>query len=241
MVASRSHSRSHSNRESPTAQLTSDAKSMGHPAIYRASTARPSQPVAAPRRSAMVPGEVSDRERVREEERLRERTMMVPSMPIAIPSSGRKSPLHKLPFKLMSAKRRTRTMSTASLDVLDGDAVSTGGSNNCLPYAHTSLQPNTVLNSPASSVRSPTPTASPPVRDPQNATAQWRDQEEQELRDSGRIRRRRPGVTFDVCFEDSPMAGDRPRTRSKMKGTPRMSSQSLPDQLNTDNSSDDDD
>jgi len=70
---------------------------------------------------------------------------------------------------------------------------------------------------------------------------QWRDQEETELRESGRVRRRRPGVTFDVGFDESPMAGDRPRPRSKMKGTPRFKSNKLPTEQYSDDSSDEDD
>jgi len=71
----------------------------------------------------MVPGGVSDHERVRERERIeRQRDRNAPTAPVPIPS-GRRSPMQKLPFKLLSAKKRVRTVSSASLDVLDGEMV----------------------------------------------------------------------------------------------------------------------
>ncbi|KAF8509280.1 hypothetical protein JB92DRAFT_542897 [Gautieria morchelliformis] len=111
-----------------------------------------------------------------------------PSPPKSKPSASAplprpKSPKIFSPFKLFS--KRHRTVSSASLDVLDGTAA------------------NTVMNSPASSMRADTPGVppSPPLRDAILATQEWRNKEATELFVSGRKRRHRPGVTFD-CPED---------------------------------------
>lgn len=143
---------------------------------------------------------------------------------VSIPNSGRRSP--KMSLKLFQ-RRRERTVSLASVEALDGMTIST------------------VMNSPASSVRSPTPGASPPQRDPKEATLVWRDLEERELIVSGRSRRRRPGVTFDIALEDSPMAGDKPRPSKTRNATPRSTPRPLPARLSdeeddSDDSDDDD-
>ncbi|KAF9652875.1 hypothetical protein BDM02DRAFT_3183218 [Thelephora ganbajun] len=80
------------------------------------------------------------------------------------------------PWKLLS--KRHRTMSTASMDALDGTMVS--------------------LSTPDESVRSSATSGFyPPLRDPMEAAQEWRNQEEMDFHDRGTGRRRRPGVTFD--------------------------------------------
>ncbi|KAI0690046.1 hypothetical protein BC835DRAFT_1366235 [Cytidiella melzeri] len=96
--------------------------------------------------------------------------------------SGRRSPGTKMftPFRLMS--KHHRTVSAASVEALDGTAA------------------NTVIG--GESARSSTAgRLSPPLRDPFAATQDWRNREEEALRDRGTWRRRRPGVVFDVVEE----------------------------------------
>ena len=54
---------------------------------------------------------------------------------------------------------------------------------------------------------------SPPLRDPLVAAQEWRNREEYEQQVRGKIRRRRPGVTFDVA-EDVPEEGRVPLQKS---------------------------
>ncbi|KIJ44003.1 hypothetical protein M422DRAFT_30567 [Sphaerobolus stellatus SS14] len=114
------------------------------------------------------------------------------SAPIAIPGVGAKSPKFLSPLKLFS--RRHRTVSNASLDALDGTTT------------------NTLMNSPASSLRASTPGAppSPIIRDPFLATEEWRNREAEMSRE--RKRAHRPGVTFDCPDELAPVeAAVRPK------------------------------
>ena len=55
---------------------------------------------------------------------------------------------------------------------------------------------------------------SPPLRDPQTATQEWRNKEEADFIDRGTWRRRRPGVTFDVDA-DTPEKTTAPRAPSR--------------------------
>ncbi|KAL5532759.1 hypothetical protein ACEPAF_4533 [Sanghuangporus sanghuang] len=105
--------------------------------------------------------------------------------PISIPTPD------AIPFRLFSSKsRRYRTMSAASMEAVDGTAN------------------NTVVGSPTSSRRSPTPSGplTPSVRDPIEAAQAWRDNEEVFL-DAGSHRRRRPGVTFDLRGDEGQKDG----------------------------------
>ncbi|KAL5489919.1 hypothetical protein ACEPAI_4751 [Sanghuangporus weigelae] len=105
--------------------------------------------------------------------------------PISIPTPD------AIPFRLFSSKsRRYRTMSAASMEAVDGTAN------------------NTVVGSPTSSRRSPTPSGplTPSVRDPIEAAQSWRDNEEVFL-DPGSQRRRRPGVTFDLRGDEGQKDG----------------------------------
>jgi len=93
---------------------------------------------------------------------------------------------HNLPKHLISSKK-FRTVSIASLEAMDGTAN------------------NTTVGSPTSSRMSPTPgVMTPPLQDPYEATATWLNNEEKELEDRGAVRRRRPGVTFDLTDDDTP-------------------------------------
>ncbi|THH14337.1 hypothetical protein EW146_g5968, partial [Bondarzewia mesenterica] len=91
------------------------------------------------------------------------------------------------PFRLLS--KRHRTMSGASAEAVDGTNAA-----------------STVLTSPAGSTRSPTPGLPPPQRDPIQAAYDWRNKEEEKLRERGTGRRRRPGVTFEGYESDHPQA-----------------------------------
>ncbi|PIL24092.1 hypothetical protein GSI_13844 [Ganoderma sinense ZZ0214-1] len=85
------------------------------------------------------------------------------------------------PFRLLS--KRHRTVSTASVDAVDGTvltAMLTGGDST---RSSTAGRP------------------SPPLRDPMMAAQEWRNQEEVVQQGRGTLRRRRPGVTFDVGEE----------------------------------------
>lgn len=76
---------------------------------------------------------------------------------------------------------------------------------NLIDYVILFLQNNTVVGSPTSTVRSPTPSGplTPPIRDPLEAAHEWRNNEERVYNDRGTQRRRRPGVTFDLNEEDA--------------------------------------
>jgi hypothetical protein len=99
------------------------------------------------------------------------------------------------PWKLLSKKNRT--MSTASMDALDGTMVrqlSNCSRRLCLISFLTQVS----LSTPDESVRSSaTSGLYPPTRDPVEAAQEWRNQEELYFHDRGTARRRRPGVTFD--------------------------------------------
>ncbi|KAI5123371.1 hypothetical protein M0805_001792 [Coniferiporia weirii] len=122
--------------------------------------------------------------------------------PIAIPP-------HPIPYRLFTSKsKRYRTMSSASLEALDGTAN------------------NTVVGSPTSSRRSPTPSGAgpltPPARDPIRAAREWRNNEERAFAGRGSHRRRRPGVTFDMTDDDTPKNGANVRlTRTSSLHGPR--------------------
>ncbi len=62
---------------------------------------------------------------------------------------------------------------------------------------------------------------SPPLRDPMTAANEWRNREEDEQQHRGTLRRRRPGVTFDVG-EEIPDDG-----RGPMQKTLRQNMQAL--------------
>lgn len=99
------------------------------------------------------------------------------------------------PWKLLS--KRHRTMSTASMDALDGTMV-----RQLLNHLHglflISFFVQVSLTTPDESVRSSaTSGLYPSLRDPLEAAQEWRNQEEMEYHDRGTSRRRRPGVTFD--------------------------------------------
>ncbi len=107
--------------------------------------------------------------------------------------------------------KRYRTVSSASVEALDGTAVcifislsSTYGRTIVNETITAYLQNNTVVGSPTSSMRSHTPgLLTPPIRDAIEAAQEWRDLERNFI-DRGATRRRRPGVTFDVVDEDAP-------------------------------------
>ncbi|KAM5533297.1 hypothetical protein V8D89_013074 [Ganoderma adspersum] len=144
------------------------------PPSPRAVVAPPaSMPVPAP---ASVPGPVHQREYS---------TSVVPnSTPIAQPApvSLTRNTSGKMftPFRLLS--KRHRTVSTASVDAVDGtiNAMLTGGDST---RSSTAGRP------------------SPPLRDPMTAAQEWRNQEEVVQQGRGTLRRRRPGVTFDIGEE----------------------------------------
>ncbi|KAI0328583.1 hypothetical protein GY45DRAFT_1306577 [Cubamyces sp. BRFM 1775] len=111
-------------------------------------------------------------------------------IPIAAPTpvpaaSGERSPSGKMftPFRLLS--RKHRTVSAASVEAVEGTVV------------------NTLLTGGESTRSSTVGRPSPPLRDPLVAAQEWRNREEYEQQVRGKIRRRRPGVTFDVA-EDLP-------------------------------------
>ena len=65
-------------------------------------------------------------------------------------------------------------------------------------------------------MRSPTPgLLTPPLRDPHEATMEWQINEEIEERYRGKLRRRRPGVVFDVGEDENPK-DSRAYRRSRM-------------------------
>ncbi|KAF9069920.1 hypothetical protein BDP27DRAFT_1221861 [Rhodocollybia butyracea] len=106
------------------------------------------------------------------------------TVPPSVPITERKSPNHKVftPFRYLNTKRN-RTVSAASVEAVDGTAVSL---------------PNTVVGSPTASMNSSQPPIlPPPVRDTQQATYEWRERKESETRNN-RSRVLRPGVVFDV-------------------------------------------
>ncbi|KAI0720983.1 hypothetical protein C8T65DRAFT_548860, partial [Cerioporus squamosus] len=84
------------------------------------------------------------------------------------------------PFRLLS--KRHRTVSTASVDAVDGTVVT---------------QINAMLTGGDSTRSSTAGRPSPPLRDPMTAAQEWRNKEEYEQYGRGTLRRRRPGVTFD--------------------------------------------
>ncbi|KAI1795769.1 hypothetical protein LXA43DRAFT_989480 [Ganoderma leucocontextum] len=85
------------------------------------------------------------------------------------------------PFRLLS--KRHRTVSTASVDAVDGTVI------------------NAMLTGGDSTRSSTAGRPSPPLRDPMTAAQEWRNQEEVVQQVRGTLRRRRPGVTFDVGDE----------------------------------------
>ncbi|KAH9901037.1 hypothetical protein C8Q73DRAFT_676606 [Cubamyces lactineus] len=121
-------------------------------------------------------------------------------IPIAAPTpvpaaSGERSPSGKMftPFRLLS--RKHRTVSAASVEAVEGTVLTT-------------------LLTGAESTRSSTVgRPSPPLRDPLVAAQEWRNREEYEQQVRGKIRRRRPGVTFDIA-EDVPEEGRVPLQKS---------------------------
>ncbi|KAI0362226.1 hypothetical protein OH77DRAFT_1491666 [Trametes cingulata] len=108
-------------------------------------------------------------------------------VPIAAPTpvsaSGNRSPNGKMftPFRLLS--RRHRTVSAASVEAVDGTVI------------------NAMLTGGDSTRSSTAGRPSPPLRDPMTAAQEWRNREEHEQQVRGTLRRRRPGVTFDVSEE----------------------------------------
>ena len=129
--------------------------------------------------------------------------------PIPVHADGTRNATGKMftPFRLLS--RRHRTVSTASVDAVDGTVVSTALSLLVPPHRvltwHLTLQINAMLtggDSTRNSTRSSTAgRPSPPLRDPLMAAQEWRNLEENEQQGRGTLRRRRPGVTFDVGEE----------------------------------------
>ncbi|TFK85944.1 hypothetical protein K466DRAFT_493774 [Polyporus arcularius HHB13444] len=104
-------------------------------------------------------------------------------MPVA--ASGQRTANGKVftPFRLLS--KRHHTVSTASVDAVDGTVVSI----------------NAMLTGGDSTRSSTAGRPSPPLRDPMTAAQEWRNKEENEQYGRGTLRRRRPGVTFDVGEE----------------------------------------
>ncbi|GJJ12091.1 hypothetical protein Clacol_006332 [Clathrus columnatus] len=110
---------------------------------------------------------------------IKARTTTITAVTQSLPPPRPKSPKLFSSLKLFS--KRNRTMSTASMDALDGTTT-------------------TVMNSPSSSAPDiPGAPPSPPVRDALLATQEWRDDETNQFTKSKRPHR--PGVTFD-CPED---------------------------------------
>ncbi|KAK0240218.1 hypothetical protein EDD85DRAFT_824751 [Armillaria nabsnona] len=126
------------------------------------------------------------------------------SRTVVIRDANNKSPTKTnfTPFKLLAAaSRRHRTVSAASAEAVNGTA------------------PNTVVGSPTASMHSQTPLQVHPARDPMVATREWREQNADSYRKSGK--KNRPGVVFEV--EEEP-AEDRPRLRqTRSRGSPRGS------------------
>ncbi|KAK0197189.1 hypothetical protein F5146DRAFT_1014451 [Armillaria mellea] len=127
------------------------------------------------------------------------------SRAVVIRDANNKSPTKTnfTPFKLLSAaSRRHRTVSAASAEAVNGTA------------------PNTVVGSPTASMHSQTPLQVPPARDPMVATREWREQNADSYRKSGK--KNRPGVVFEV--EEEPAEDTRPRLRlTRSRGSPRGS------------------
>ncbi|KAI0636863.1 hypothetical protein C8Q77DRAFT_1189512 [Trametes polyzona] len=100
--------------------------------------------------------------------------------PTPVHAAGRRSPNGKMftPFRLLS--RRHHTVSTASVDAVDGTVI------------------NAMLTGGDSTRSSTAGRPSPPLRDPMTAAQEWRNREEYEQQVRGTVRRRRPGVTFEV-------------------------------------------
>ncbi|KAK0459648.1 uncharacterized protein EV420DRAFT_1536970 [Desarmillaria tabescens] len=123
---------------------------------------------------------------------------------VAIYDASGKSPTKTnfSPFKaLAAASKRHRTVSAASAEAVNGTA------------------PNTVVGSPTASMHSQTPLQVPPARDPMVATREWREQNADSYRKSGK--KNRPGVVFEL---DEEPAEDRPRLRQiRSRGSPRSS------------------
>ncbi|KAI0375004.1 hypothetical protein BV20DRAFT_934875 [Pilatotrama ljubarskyi] len=103
--------------------------------------------------------------------------------PTPVSASGNRSPNGKMftPFRLLS--RRHRTVSAASVEAVDGTVI------------------NAMLTGGDSTRSSTAGRPSPPLRDPMTAAQEWRNREEHEQQVRGTLRRRRPGVTFDVSDE----------------------------------------
>jgi len=129
----------------------------------------------------------------------------VTSAPIAIERSSQKSKIFT-PFRYLTTKRN-RTVSLVSVEAQDGTA------------------PSTVVGSPTASMLSQAPFQPPPVRDPMQATEEWRHKED-ETYSSGKPRIQRPGVVFDVA-EERPDLSDRrqrpKRTRTRHKSSRKPS------------------
>lgn len=85
------------------------------------------------------------------------------------------------------------------------------------------FKPSTVVGSPTASVLSPAPFQPPAIRDPMQATEEWRNKED-EPHPNGKLRRKRPGVVFDVAEErpedDRRRRPKRTRTRHKSSSKP---------------------
>ncbi|KAH8833815.1 hypothetical protein DL96DRAFT_1810201 [Flagelloscypha sp. PMI_526] len=156
-----------------------------------------------------------------------------PPAPIPIPipihatggGNGRgRSPNNKVftPFKYLTTKRN-RTMSAASVEAVDGTA-------------------NNTVGSPTASMHSTqNPPQPPPLRDPQQATWEWRDRGEADAlaRHDLRKGRFRPGVVFDVpqeIHEDKHTRVPRGRLRTPpppMPPPPNNKTQVLDDRVMT--------
>ncbi|TBU50890.1 hypothetical protein BD309DRAFT_985504 [Dichomitus squalens] len=115
------------------------------------------------------------------------------AVPIAQPApvslagrNGNSSGKMFTPFRLLS--KRHHTVSTASVEAVDGTVI------------------NAMLTGGDSTRSSTAGRPSPPLRDPLQAAQDWRTREEWLQQDRGKLRRRRPGVTFDVG-EDVPEDG----------------------------------
>ncbi|KAI0780820.1 hypothetical protein BD413DRAFT_619673 [Trametes elegans] len=115
--------------------------------------------------------------------------------PTPVPASGGRGTNGKMftPFRLLS--KRHRTVSTASVDAVDGTVI------------------NAMLTGGDSTRSSTAGRPSPPLRDPMTAAQEWRNREEYEQQGRGTVRRRRPGVTFDVG-EEVPENGRLPVQKS---------------------------
>ncbi|KAI0670279.1 hypothetical protein C8Q78DRAFT_114093 [Trametes maxima] len=129
--------------------------------------------------------------------------------PTPVPASGRRSPNGKIftPFRLLS--RRHRTVSAASVEAVDGTVI------------------NAMLTGNSSTRSSTAGRPSPPLRDPLTAAHEWRNKEENEQQGRGTVRRRRPGVTFDI-EEEVPEDGRAPVQKSLRANIAAMQSASGP-------------